>query len=158
MSAFGIDLGTTVSSIGFTPDGTKVELITDPGSGQSSSWFPTMVQYPDSLEPVFGHYALDDHFSYPTTTFYDLKLLIGRRYSEISSEIQSCEWSFPISAGPDDSIVLTLSLDGNENQFTPRELYSKFLNHLVAQANQRLRPPVYDAVITVPANFPNDQR
>jgi molecular chaperone DnaK (HSP70) len=155
-AAFGIDLGTTYSSIGFLTNQMHVEFVSE---NQSSTYsIPTFVQYrPDTDEWVYGGAASDTRSKYPMTTFYDLKRLIGQQFSNLSSAMLNC--SFSIIEGPNDSVVIQYTAASSRVvQVRPRTLYAKFLRWLVESANEMCPVPHYEAVITIPANFSNNQR
>jgi molecular chaperone DnaK (HSP70) len=130
----------------------------------NENWFPTLVQFrPEETNEnskwVYASTAEGQRSDYPTTTFYDLKRLIGRRYSEIRDDVEHGRWAFPISCNDNDEIFITVE-NGDSPSFSirPSELYTKFLEHLISCADDHFHSPIRDVVVTVPANFSSSQR
>jgi molecular chaperone DnaK len=85
-------------------------------------------------------------------TIYSVKRFIGRRYSEVQSEVKNVPYK--VVAGPNDAVRFTIL--GKE--YSPEEISALILRKLAEDATKYLGEKVTDAVITVPAYFNDAQR
>ncbi|KAM0002123.1 putative Heat shock protein 70 family [Helianthus debilis subsp. tardiflorus] len=94
----------------------------------------------------------------PTNTVFDVKRLMGRRFSDV--KLQKDIQSLPIKVveGPTDKPMIVLEHMGINKEFSPEEISSMILKKLKEAAEAYLGTPVIDAVITVPAYFSDKQR
>jgi L1 cell adhesion molecule like protein len=152
--AFGIDLGTTYSAIGFMTDVRNVQVVAD---GSAEKWIPSFVCYsPDG--PVFGEAARDIDLKFLDRRIYDVKRFIGRRYSEISADVEADLWPFRIVPDPNDRILIEIPGDPHQH-VEPWQVLSDFFRHLLSVGNKSFpEPGIHSAVITVPAYFNDSQR
>jgi molecular chaperone DnaK len=88
----------------------------------------------------------------PKGTIYSAKRFIGRKYHEVTSEINAV--SFDVVPGPDDAARFEV----NGKQYAPEEISAQVLRKLVDDAGKHLGERVTEAVITVPAYFNDAQR
>ena len=146
--AIGIDLGTTNSVVAVMEGGKPTVIINSEGSRTT----PSVVAFTKTGERLVGQIAKRQAVLNSENTIYSAKRFIGRRYSEVQSEIQNVPYK--ISAGQNDAV--RLNIDGK--QYAPEEISALVLRKLAEDAGKYLGEKVTDAVITVPAYFNDAQR
>ncbi|MGH3392276.1 MAG: molecular chaperone DnaK, partial [Actinomadura sp.] len=146
--AVGIDLGTTNSVIATTEGGQPTVI---PNSeGQRTT--PSVVAFTDQGERLVGQLARRQAILNPKGTIYSAKRFIGRRFSEVTSEMTAV--SFDVVEGPDGSVRFPV----RGKQYAPEEISALVLRKLTEDASKFLGEKVTEAVITVPAYFNDAQR
>jgi molecular chaperone DnaK len=85
-------------------------------------------------------------------TIYSVKRFIGRRYSEVQSEIKNVPYK--VAPGPNDAVRFLVM--GRE--YSPEEISALILRKLADDSGKYLGEKITDAVITVPAYFNDAQR
>lgn len=151
--AIGIDLGTTYScAAAWIND--KVEIIPD---DQGNRTTPSYVAFADT-ERLIGDAAKNQSVRNPFNTVFDVKRLIGRRFSDpvVQEDIEL--WPFKIGAGPNDKPFITVEFKGETRKLYPEEISAMILYKMKSIAESYLGKPVTDAVVTVPAYFNDVQR
>jgi molecular chaperone DnaK len=147
-TAVGIDLGTTNSVIA-AMEGGQPEVIPNAEGNRTT---PSVVAFLDSGERLVGQMARRQAILNPKGTIYSAKRFIGRKYHEVTSEINAV--SFDVVPGPDDAARFEV----NGKQYAPEEISAQVLRKLVDDAGKHLGERVTEAVITVPAYFNDAQR
>jgi chaperone protein DnaK len=146
--AVGIDLGTTNSVVAVLEGGKPVVIVNSDGSRLT----PSIVGYTKTGEILVGQLAKRQAVLNPENTVYSSKRFIGRRYSEVQSEIKNVPYK--VSAGPND--VVRFEIQGK--QIASEEISAQVLRKLAGDAAKYLGEKVTDVVITVPAYFNDAQR
>jgi molecular chaperone DnaK len=146
--AIGIDLGTTNSVVAVMEGGKPTVIINSEGSRLT----PSVVGFTKTGEVLVGQLAKRQAVLNPENTIYSAKRFIGRRYSEVQSEIKNVPYK--VAAGPNDAV----RFDINGKQYAPEEISAFVLRKLAGDAAKYLGEKVTDAVITVPAYFNDAQR
>ncbi len=146
--AVGIDLGTTNSVISVTEDGKPTVIPNAEGSRTT----PSVVAFTPQGERLVGQLARRQAILNPKGTIYSAKRFIGRKYSEVESEINAV--SYDVVAGPDGAARFSIS----GRQYAPEEISALVLRKLAEDAAKFLGEKVTEAVITVPAYFNDAQR
>jgi len=146
--AVGIDLGTTNSVVAVLEGGKPVVIVNSDGSRLT----PSIVGYTKTGEILVGQLAKRQAVLNPENTIYSSKRFIGRRYSEVQSEIKNVPYK--VSAGPND--VVRFEIQGK--QISSEEISAQVLRKLAGDAAKYLGEKVTDVVITVPAYFNDAQR
>src|SRR6201982_1837129 len=146
--AVGIDLGTTNSVIAATGDGQPTVIPNAEGSRTT----PSGVAFTPQGERLVGQIARRQAILNPKGTIYSAKRFIGRRYDEVSSEVNAV--SFDVAPGPDGSARFKI----RDRLYAPEEIAALVLRKLVDDAGKFLGEKVTEAVVTVPAYFNDDQR
>jgi molecular chaperone DnaK len=146
--AIGIDLGTTNSVVAVMEGGKPTVIINSEGSRTT----PSVVAFTKTGERLVGQIAKRQAVLNSENTIYSAKRFIGRRYSEVQSEIQNVPYK--VSAGPNDAV--RFNIDGK--QYAPEEISAQVLRKLAEDAAKYLGEKAIDAVITVPAYFNDAQR
>src|SRR4051812_13584900 len=146
--AVGIDLGTTNSVVAVIEGGKPTVVINSEGSRLT----PSVVAFTKAGEWLVGQIAKRQAVLNAENTIYSAKRFIGRRFSEVQSEIKNVPYK--VVAGPNDAV----RFDINGKQYAPEEISAFVLRKLAEDAAKYLGEKVADAVITVPAYFNDAQR
>jgi molecular chaperone DnaK len=146
--AVGIDLGTTNSVIAATEDGKPTVIPNAEGSRTT----PSVVAFTPQGERLVGQLARRQAILNPKGTIYSAKRFIGRRYSEIQSELTAV--SYDVEPGPEDMARFKIG----DKLYAPEEISALVLRKLAEDAAKFLGEKVNEAVITVPAYFNDAQR
>jgi molecular chaperone DnaK len=146
--AVGIDLGTTNSVIAAMEGGQPTVIPNAEGSRTT----PSVVAFTEQGERLVGQLARRQAILNPKGTIYSAKRFIGRRYDEVSSELNAV--SFDVAAGPDGAARFKV----RDKLYAPEEISALVLRKLVEDASKFLGERVTEAVITVPAYFNDAQR
>src|SRR5712692_781786 len=101
--AVGIDLGTTNSVIAATEEGKPAVIPNAEGSRTT----PSVVAFTPQGERLVGQLARRQAILNPKGTIYSAKRFIGRRYDEVSSELNAV--SFDVVPGPDGAVRFKVS-------------------------------------------------
>ncbi|HEX3489287.1 MAG TPA: molecular chaperone DnaK, partial [Streptosporangiaceae bacterium] len=147
-TAVGIDLGTTNSVIAATEAGHPTVIPN--AEGQRTT--PSVVAFTSQGERLVGQLARRQAILNPKGTIYSAKRFIGRRYDEVTSELNAV--SFDVVAGPDGAARFQIQ----GRQYAPEEISALVLRKLAEDASKFLGEKVTEAVITVPAYFNDAQR
>ncbi len=147
-TAVGIDLGTTNSVIA-AMEGGRPQVIPNAEGDRTT---PSVVAFLESGERLVGQMARRQAILNPKGTISSAKRFIGRKYDEVSSELNAV--SFDVVPGPDDAVRFRV----NGKDHAPEEISAQVLRKLVEDAGRFLGERVTEAVITVPAHFNDAQR
>ena len=146
--AIGIDLGTTNSVVAVMEGGKPTVIINSDGNRLT----PSVVAFTKTGERLVGQIAKRQAVLNPENTIYSAKRFIGRRYSEVQSEIKNV--TYKVVPGPNDAVRFEIT----GKQHAPEEISALVLRKLADDATKYLGEKVNDAVITVPAYFNDAQR
>src|SRR5689334_5324960 len=146
--AVGIDLGTTNSVISATVAGQPTVIPNAEGSRTT----PSVVAFTPQGERLVGQLARRQAILNPKGTIYSAKRFIGRRFDEVSSELNTV--TFDVVSGPDGAVRFKV----RDKLYAPEEIAALVLRKLVEDAGRHLGERVTEAVITVPAYFNDAQR
>src|SRR6202142_3996777 len=102
----GIDLGTTNSVIAATVDGQPTVIPNAEGTRTT----PSVVAFTEQGERLVGQMARRQAILNPKGTIYSAKRFIGRRYEEVTSELEAV--TFDVVPGPDG--VVRFSVHGRQ--------------------------------------------
>ncbi|KAJ4176843.1 ATPase with role in protein import into the ER [Fusarium falciforme] len=106
---------------------------------------------------LVGDSAKNQAAANPRNTIFDIKRLIGRKFSE--SEVQKDIKQFPYKViSKDDKPVVQVEIDGADRQLAPEEVSAMILGKMKQVAESYLGKKVADAVVTVPTYFNDNQR
>src|SRR5579872_3932817 len=146
--AVGIDLGTTNSVIAATQGGQTTVIPNAEGSRTT----PSVVAFTPRGERLVGQLARRQAILNPKGTIYSAKRFIGRRYDEVTSELNAV--SFDVVPGPDGAVRFKIQ----GRLYAPEEISALVLRKLAEDTSKFLGERVTEAVITVPAYFNDAQR
>ncbi|MDD3390929.1 MAG: Hsp70 family protein, partial [Synergistaceae bacterium] len=146
--AVGIDLGTTNSVIAVIEGGSP-EVIANAEGGRTT---PSVAAFTKDGERLVGTLAKRQATLNPDGTLFSVKRFIGRKYSEVGSELKIVPYK--VIEGPNGAVRFSVS--GKE--YAPEEISASVLKKLVSDASSYLGEKITDVVITVPAYFNDAQR
>ncbi|KAH8601109.1 putative 78 kDa glucose-regulated protein like protein [Bisporella sp. PMI_857] len=151
-TVIGIDLGTTYSCVGVMQKG-KVEILVN---DQGNRITPSYVAYTDE-ERLVGDAAKNQAAANPQNTIFDIKRMIGRKFSD--KDVQSDMKHFPFEVvQKDGKPSVRVKVNGSPKTFTPEEVSATILIKMKEVAESYLGKKVTHAVVTVPAYFNDNQR
>ncbi|KAL6649676.1 hypothetical protein ACP70R_013900 [Stipagrostis hirtigluma subsp. patula] len=151
--AVGIDLGTTYSCVAVWRRDRGEVIANDQGNRLT----PSCVAF-TATERLVGEAAVNQAAGNPTNTVFEVKRLIGRRFSDESVQEDIKLWPFRAIAGREDRPMIVVQYKGEEKQFSPEEISSMVLAKMKETAGVYLGTTVKNAVVTVPVYFNNSQR
>ena len=151
-NAIGIDLGTTYSCVGIYSNN-RCEII---ANDQGNRTTPSYVAFTDN-ERLIGDAAKNHASMNPSNTVYDVKRLIGKKYSDNTVQSDLKHFSYNVISD-NDKPQIKVSYKGEDKTFSPEEISSMVLTKMKSIAESYTGSSVTDAVITVPAYFNDGQR
>ncbi|TCT23205.1 molecular chaperone DnaK [Thermomonas haemolytica] len=147
----GIDLGTTNSCVAIM-EGGKARVIENSEGDRTT---PSIVAWTKDGEVLVGASAKRQAVTNPKNTFYAVKRLIGRKFTdpEVQKDIGVVPYTIVQHDNGDAWVALA---DGKK--LAPQEVSAKVLEKMKKTAEAFLGETVTEAVITVPAYFNDSQR
>jgi len=146
----GIDLGTTNSCVAIM-DGKNPKVIENAEGARTT---PSVVGIQEDGERIVGQPAKRQAVTNPANTFFAIKRLIGRQYSDPVVAKDKDMVPYEIVKGPNgDAWVRSHGKD-----YSPQQISAFTLQKMKEAAEQHLGETVTKAVITVPAYFNDAQR
>jgi molecular chaperone DnaK len=147
----GIDLGTTNSCVSVMEGGTAKVIENSEGDRTT----PSIVAFNKDGEVLVGASAKRQSVTNPKNTFYAVKRLIGRKFTD--AEVQKDLHIVPYGiVAHDNGDAWVQTSDGKK--MAPQEIAAKVLMKMKKTAEDYLGESVTEAVITVPAYFNDSQR
>ena len=141
----GIDLGTTYSCVGVWQGG-RVEIC---ANDQGNRITPSYVAFADDNQRLIGDAAKNQAASNPENTVYDVKRLIGRKFSDTTVQRDRKLLPYEIVESAGKPHVGVSSVKGKS--FSPEEISAMILTKMKQTAEAFLGRDVKHAVITVRA-------
>ena len=151
--AVGIDLGTTYSCVAVWKNNT-VEIIANSAGNRTT---PSWVSFTDT-DRLVGDAAKSMASSNATNTVYDIKRLMGRKFSDPVVQKELKTFPFKVFTDDTDRCKVEVLYKGDVKQYTPEEISAMILTNMKETAEAYLGQPVKKAVVTVPAYFNDAQR
>mmetsp|Transcript_17035 Transcript_17035/g.25787 ORF Transcript_17035/g.25787 Transcript_17035/m.25787 type:complete len:673 (+) Transcript_17035:163-2181(+) len=157
----GIDLGTTYSCVGVFQKG-QVEII---ANDQGNRITPSYVAFGKDQRLV-GDAAKNQATVNPENTVFDVKRLIGRKYSDSSVQADKKLLPYEIVSKQEKPFIEITTSNKNDDDttsvnkaiFAPEEISAMVLAKLKQTAEAYLGKTIERAVVTVPAYFNDAQR
>ncbi|KAH0786052.1 cytoplasmic heat shock protein 70 [Histomonas meleagridis] len=148
----GIDLGTSCSSVAAYRNG-RAEIVPN-NQGKNSTY--SYVSFQDD-GIVVGDEAKESAVFYPTTTIFDSKRMIGRRFNDKIIQKYKELWPFKVinEAG---LLKIEIKINDEIKYYTPTNVSSHILKDMGAIAIDYFGQEIDGVVITVPADFNHNQR
>ncbi|MEM6647561.1 MAG: molecular chaperone DnaK [Bacteroidota bacterium] len=144
----GIDLGTT-NSVVAVMEGGEATVITNPEGGRTT---PSVVAYKKDGERLVGAPAKRQAITNPQNTIFSIKRFMGRKYSEVGSELKTVPYEVVKGDGG------TARVKVDDKVYTPQEISAMVLQKLKQTAEDYIGEKITEAVITVPAYYNDAQR
>ena len=146
----GIDLGTTNSCVAVM-DGDKARVIEN-SEGQRTT--PSVVAFSEDGERLIGQTARRQAVTNPEHTYFAIKRLIGRPFTDPIVKKDAKLVPYKIIKGKNGDAYV----QGRDKEFSPSEISAMTLTKMKETAEDFLGSTVTQAVITVPAYFNDAQR
>src|SRR5690348_9257228 len=146
----GIDLGTTNSCVAVM-EGKNTKVIEN-SEGMRTT--PSMVAFTESGERLVGQAAKRQAVTNPENTFFAIKRLIGRRFTDPMVKKERDLVPFKIIPGDNGDAWV----ESRGKKFAPSQVSAFVLQKMKETAEAYLGEKVTEAVITVPAYFNDSQR
>ena len=143
-----IDLGTTNSCVAVMEGNQPTVIINNEGQRTT----PSVVAFTEGGERKIGNPAKRQAITNPKNTVFSIKRFMGESYDQVTKEIERV----PYSVVRGENNAARVEIDGR--QYTPQEISAMILQKMKKTAEDYLRQPVTEAVITVPAYFSDSQR
>ena len=147
----GIDLGTTNSCVAVM-EGGKARVIENAEGDRTT---PSIVAYTKEAEVLVGASAKRQAVTNPKNTFYAVKRLIGRKFTDAEVQKDIAHVPYGILAH-DNGDAWVSTADGKK--MAPQQISAEVLTKMKKTAEAFLGETVTEAVITVPAYFNDSQR
>jgi heat shock protein 5 len=148
----GIDLGTTYSCVGVFREG-RVHII---ANDQGNRITPSYVAFTDT-ERLIGDAAKNQASLNPENTVFDVKRLIGRKFTD--KTVQHDKKLLPFNIiNKNGKPYIEVEIKGQKKEFAPEEVSAFVLQKMKEIAEAFLGKEVKNAVVTVPAYFNDAQR
>ena len=147
----GIDLGTTNSCVAVI-EGGNVKVIENAEGDRTT---PSIVAFTKDGETIVGASAKRQAVTNPKNTFYAVKRLIGRKFTdaEVKKDLDLVPYSI---FAHDNGDAWIATADGKK--MAPQQISAEVLGKMKKTAEAYLGETVTEAVITVPAYFNDSQR
>ena len=147
----GIDLGTTNSCVAIM-EGGKARVIENSEGDRTT---PSIVAYTKDGEVLVGASAKRQAVTNPKNTFYAVKRLIGRKFTdaEVKKDLDLVPYAIQAHDNGDAWVATS---DGRK--MAPQQISAEVLGKMKKTAEAYLGEAVTEAVITVPAYFNDSQR
>ncbi|KKW21252.1 MAG: Chaperone protein DnaK [Parcubacteria group bacterium GW2011_GWA1_51_12] len=146
----GIDLGTSNSAVAVVEAG-EPKIIENKEGNRTT---PSVVALAKSGERPVGLLAKRQAVTNPTNTYYSIKRLIGRKFTdaEVQKDVKLLPYSLRASANGGVEVKM------GDKWVRPEEISAMVLQKLKHDAEEKLGEKVTEAIITVPAYFDDSQR
>jgi molecular chaperone DnaK len=144
----GIDLGTTNSCVAVMEGNQPTVIINNEGQRTT----PSVVAFTDGGERKIGNPAKRQAITNPKNTVYSIKRFMGETYDQVQKEIARVPYE--VDRGENNTPRINI----NGKLYSPQEISAMILQKMKKTAEDYLRQPVTEAVITVPAYFSDSQR
>ncbi|HUB98126.1 MAG TPA: molecular chaperone DnaK [Stellaceae bacterium] len=146
----GIDLGTTNSCVAVM-EGKNAKVIENSEGARTT---PSQVAFTESGERLVGQSAKRQAVTNPENTFYGIKRLIGRRFSDPMVKKETELVPFKVITGENGDAWV----ESRGKKYAPSQISAFVLQKMKETAEAYLGETVTEAVITVPAYFNDSQR
>lgn len=150
----GIDLGTTYSCVAYYESCGSVTIVVNENGNRIT---PSYVSFQGS-ERCIGDAAKKNSGQNPRNTIYDVKRLMGNKFSDPLVQADLKHLTYDVIKGENDKPLIQVDYMNEKKTFHPEMVSSMILEKLKNLASQHIGYEVKKAVITVPAYFNDSQR
>ena len=150
----GIDFGTTYSCIGAWTNGGVV--IIPNGIGERTT--PSVVIFDNKNKVYVGEETLNHLSKKNAVKIYEIKRLIGKKYDEIKDLINYFPFKVERQKNGVYPIIKIAFDNGETAEYSPESIASLIFKKLISNAEIFLNHKINDIIISVPADFSNNQR
>ena len=145
VDCIGLDLGTTNSCVAFHRNG-KTDVVAE----NSRGYIPSVIAV-EGYKAICGFAA--EIQKGKKNVAYELKRILGKRYSEEITQQCKSRWSFEIKQKDDDSVLVHLQDKERSYDLSVNEMYAMLIRSIKEKSEAYIGDAVTKAVITVPATF-----
>eukprot|EP01133_Synstelium_polycarpum_P012225 gene12225-14315_t len=148
----GIDFGAHYACVGVMKND-RVEICPNQQGNRTT---PSVVAFVGD-DRLVGDEAKQQIDRNPANTIYDIKNILGLKYSDPELQKEMKKFPFKITE-QDDKVLLEVMYKGKQQYVTPVEITSFILQQIKQTADNFVGANVKRAVITVPNDFSEEQR
>ena len=149
----GIDFGTTFSCMGVWENGSVIIIPNEINERIT----PSVVIFDNAGKIYVGEETINKVWKEDTIKIYEIKRLIGKKYSEVEDIINY--FSYKVIKGKDDEILINMEFNNKKKIIkSPVEIAYLIFNKLITNAKRFLNKDINQVIITVPADFCDRQR
>ena len=148
----GIDFGTSNICMGVFIDG-NVEIIPN---DFGEKFTPSYITFTEN-DILFGNSSKNQMTRYPSTTIFNIKKLIGRKFEDFEAQKKNFPFKL-VKNETNDLIKIVIEIKGEEKEFYIEEILAMIFKKLKQLATNYLKKEVKDVVIAIPAYFNDLQR
>ena len=129
----GIDLGTTYSCVGVWENGRATIIANELGNRIT----PSAVAFTET-ERLVGDAAKNQASSNPENTIFEIKRIIGQRYTAAGVLKDIKHFPYTVMAGENDKPMVEVDFKGEKNTYTPEQLSAMVLSNMKKVAEDHL--------------------
>ena len=149
-TVIGVDLGTTFSAVSVFRNGKTEVIANEQGERTTPSW----IAFTDA-EKLIGQPAKSQSAQNPKNTIYDIKRLMGHKFSDKVVQDELKHLAYTVIPDKDDKPMVQLE---NGTTYYPEQISAMILSEMKRIAENFLGHSVKDLVVTVPAHFSNSSK
>lgn len=152
----GIDLGTTYSCVGVYHAVTgNVDILE---TQEKHQCIPSVVAFSETGQVLVGYEAVAQEEHNPKNTVYDAKRFIGKVFTKKEVAEAQKQYAFRLELDRKGMVYFKLTVNNTEHHLYPEDIGSVIITTLRSAAAANLSSPVTKAVLSVPAEFDQQQR
>lgn len=121
---------------------------------------PSVVAFLPNGTVIIGTRAVEQQEKNPQRTIYDAKRFIGRTFEKDNENFLADQKRYPFTIKLDDTghAYFEIPLDSGIKKLYPQDVGSLLISYLRKSAEKQLKTPLKQVVISVPAEFGENQR
>lgn len=146
----GIDFGTINSRIGIWRND-KVDIIPNANSNSITS----SITFTNN-EIIIGNNPKINEFI--ENTIYDIKKLIGKKFSDEIIQKSMKLWNFKVEGDKDNNPLIIVNIKNERKEYHPENILSLILTQLKKSAEEYIGKEINESIIAVPFYFDEEQK
>ena len=150
---FAVDLGTTNSCASVYRNGRTEVVANDQGNRTT----PSIVAFTDS-EILVGDAAKNQGISNPKNTVYEIKRLMGRKFSDPNVQDHIKRVPYEVVDDGKNNPLVKVTYKNETKTYSPEQISAMVLTKMKDIAETFFGEKISDFVVTVPAYFTDSQR